>query len=146
MKLNERTVLWQAQKIEELECQLADLRERIALYEGTRNAHDLIRTATGMENKPVRILHMLLATEGTVRLTAIIAALYADVMDPNKNVHVAIYKLRQRLLVFGIKDVIVKHHGYGYHLTPTGRAQIAAFLACWQIAMLAWDANKGRAR
>lgn len=117
------TLQWQARRIEELEAEVAYMRDQLAEVMGDRRKIALVEEF-GLTGQQARLLAALHRSPGVLPVEALRLAMQTDSDTPAKLTQVIICRIRAKLAEHGVSPSIETVYGVGYRLTPEGRAAV----------------------
>ncbi len=120
------TLQWQARRIEELEAEVAYLREQLGDDDEVRLMR--LQTSLGLTRQEATVIAFLYRLRGNVPHGVIQDHLWPEKDPPEKGVHVLLSKIRHKLAPHGLGAAIETIWGSGYRMTEDGRARLADVL------------------
>lgn len=121
------TLQWQARRIEELEAEVAYLRDQLADVIGERRRTALIDTL-GLTKQQARVLATLMRQNHAVTWAGLALVMETDSRAPFKLTQVIIRRVRVKLEAAGIPNAIETVYGVGYKLRPAARQAIQTII------------------
>lgn len=130
--VSDATVRWQVRRIEELEAEVANLKDKIRMLERAArrrpppmraDAFTAEEAAKIFRNQELRLIEVLLGYDDYVPVEIIRDAMWPahTVADANGFIRVLMCKIRTKLAASGVPDAILNRRAHGYRVTDEAR-------------------------